>query len=77
MRSPWLPPRGEDRYEKPEQEATGFERGPRGPIEDAMIGLKLWGIREPHDTQNRGDGSVARGEDGAGEEDFGMWPNGS
>jgi hypothetical protein len=45
-------PGGEHRHQAPEQEPTGFERGPNGPIEHAMIGLKVRLIDVAHDAKN-------------------------
>lgn len=51
-------------------------RGPSGLIENAMVGLKVRLLSFAHDAQNGGHGSVAMGQDGAGEEDLGVLPNG-
>ncbi len=45
-----LPPRDENGEHEPKQEATGFERGPSGAIENAVIGLKMRLIGFAHDA---------------------------
>jgi hypothetical protein len=40
--------RDQHRDQQPEQQATGLERGSDGPVEDAMIGLKVGVGTEPH-----------------------------
>ena len=62
-------PLGEDRDQESEQEPAGFERGPNGAVENAMIGLKMRLIGFAHDAKNRGHSPGAGCKDGTGEKE--------
>jgi hypothetical protein len=71
------PMRDEHCHQEPEEQPTGGERRPHGPIEDTVIRLKVRRGAAAHDLENCRHRPLARGEDGPGEEHFDVWPHGS
>jgi hypothetical protein len=68
-------PGDEHRDHKSEQPSTGGKRRPHGPVQDAMIRLKVRRSAAAHDLEHRCHRPLARGQDGASEQDFHVWPD--